>query len=105
MDFKNLDAIRLVIELSTILLFGLIWFGIVTFLRLKKKKCLVYLLFVTIFYIYIYKVLDYTLIQFQFQYLQYFVPGRLILQGYTVGENIDPIPLITLTLDDLKTRL
>ncbi len=37
-------------DLLTILLFGLIWIGTVTFLRLKKKKSLVYLIFFTIFY-------------------------------------------------------
>jgi glycopeptide antibiotics resistance protein len=94
-----------VIDLSTVLLFGLIWFGIVTFLRLKKKKSLVYLIFFTIFYVYLYKVLDYTLFQFQFQFLQYFMPGHLILHGYTVGENMNLIPLITLTPGDLKTSL
>lgn len=101
MDFNQL---KFVIDLATVLLFGLIWFGIVTFLRFKKKS-LVYLVFFTIFYIYLYKVLDYTLFQFQFQILQYFMPGRLILNGYTVGENINLLPLITLTPEDLETSL
>jgi hypothetical protein len=38
-------------DLLTVLLFGLIWISIVTFLRLKKKKSLVYLIFFTIFYV------------------------------------------------------
>ena len=104
-DVNNLNAIRFVIDLSTVLLFGLIWIGIVTLLRFKKKKGLVYLLFFTIFYVYLYKVLDYTLLQFQFQFLQYFMPDRLILNGYTVGGNMNLIPLITLTVKDLKTSL
>jgi glycopeptide antibiotics resistance protein len=33
------------------------------------------------------------------------MPGRLILHGYTVGENMNLIPLITLTPQDLKTSL
>ena len=33
------------------------------------------------------------------------MPGRLILNGYAVGENINLIPLITLTAEDLKTSL
>lgn len=102
MDF---DRLNFIINLSIVLVFSLIWFGIVTFLRLKKRKRLVYLVFFTIFYVYIYKVLDYTLFQFQFQLLEFFMPGRLILQGYTVGENINLVPLITLTPDDLKTSL
>jgi len=52
---------RMYFDLLTVLLFGLIWIGIVTFLRLKKKKSLAHLIFFTIFYAYIVKVLDYTL--------------------------------------------
>jgi glycopeptide antibiotics resistance protein len=104
MDFNNLNAMA-VIDLSAVLLFGLIWFGIVTFLRLKKKKSLVYLIFFTIFYIYIVKALDYTLFQFQsLLLLKHFMPD-LILQGPSAGESMNLIPLITLTLEDLKTSL
>ena len=96
---------QFVIVLSTVILFGLIWFGTLTFLRLKKKKSLVYLIFFTIFYVYIVKVLDYTLFQFQsLLLLKYFMPG-LILNGQTAGENINLIPLVTLTSQDLKTSL
>jgi len=94
-----------IIELSTVLVFGLIWFGIVTFLRLKKKKKFVYLIFFTIFYVYIVKVLDYTLIQFQsLLLLKCFMPN-LILNGQTAEKSINLIPLITLTPQDLKTSL
>ena len=90
-------------DLLTVLLFGLIWIGIVTFLRLKKS--LTYLIFFTIFYVYIIKVLDYTLFQFQsLVLLKYFRPD-LILNGQTVGQDINLIPLITLTPQDLKTSL
>ena len=92
-------------DLLTVLLFGLIGIGIVTFLRLKKKKSLVYLIFFTIFYVYIVKVLDYTLFQFQsLLLLKHFMPD-LILHGQTVGKNMNLIPLITLTPEDLKTSL
>ena len=92
-------------DLLTVLLFGLIWIGIVRFLRLKKKKSLVYLMFFTIFYVYIVKVLDYTLFQFQsLILLKHFMPG-LILNGQTAGEEMNLIPLITLTPQDLKTSL
>src|SRR5438132_1110680 len=91
-----------VINLSTVLLSGLIWLGFVIFLRLKKKSR-VYLIFFTIFYVYIIKVLDYTLFQFQsLLLLKYFMPN-LILNGQT--ENINLIPLIALTSQDLKTSL
>ena len=89
----------------TILLFALIWIGIVTFLRLKKKKSRVYLLFFTLFYIYIVKVLDYTLFQFQsLLILKYFMP-HLILHGVSAGKSMNVFPLITLTPKDLETSL
>jgi glycopeptide antibiotics resistance protein len=84
---------------------ALIWLGIATFLLLKKKKSLVYLLFFTIFYIYLYKVLDYTLLQFQsLLLLQHFVPN-LMLNGFKDGTNVNLIPLATLTLEDVITSL
>jgi glycopeptide antibiotics resistance protein len=81
----------------------LIWIGIITFLRLKKSRA--YLIFFTIFYAYIVKVLDYTLFQFQsLVLLKHFMPD-LILNGQPVGKEMNLIPLITLTPQDLKTSL
>src|SRR5918912_1571287 len=92
-------------NLLTVLLFGLIWIGIVTFLRLKKKKSLIYLIFFTIFYAYLFKVLDYTLFQFQsLLLLKYFAP-HLILRGQAAGREMNPISLLTLTPEDLKISL
>ena len=91
------------LNLLIVLLFGLIWIGIVTFLRLKKS--LAYLIFFTIFYVYIVKVLDYTLFQFQSLLLLKYLMPSLILRGETVETNINFIPLITLTHQDLKTSL
>jgi glycopeptide antibiotics resistance protein len=94
---------RMYFDLLTVLLFGLIWIGIVTVLR--SKKSLAYLIFFTIFYIYIVTVLDYTLFQFQsLVLLKYFMPD-LILNGQTAGKDLNLIPLITLTPQDLKTSL
>lgn len=93
------------LDLLTVLLSGLIWIGIVTFLRLKKKEELVYLIFFTIFYVYLFKVLDYTLFQFQsLLLLKHFMPD-LILQGQTAEKSMNLIPLITLTPEDLNTSL
>ncbi len=92
-------------DLLTVFLFALIWICIVIFLWLKNKKSLVYLIFFTIFYVYIVKVLDYTLFQFQsLILLKYFMPN-LILNGQTFGKDINLIPLITLTPQDLETSL
>jgi glycopeptide antibiotics resistance protein len=92
-------------DLVIALLFGMIWIGIVTFLKVKKKESFTYLIFFTIFYVYIVKVLDYTLFQFQsLILLKYFMPG-LILNGQTAGKSLNLIPLITLTPQDLDTSL
>lgn len=92
-------------NLLTVLFFALIWMGIVTFLLLKKKKSLVHLLFFTIFYIYLVNVLDYTLLQFQsLIVLKHFSPN-LMLRGQEAGKSLNLIPLITLTLEDVKTSL
>jgi glycopeptide antibiotics resistance protein len=101
MDFNN--HLNFVIDLSTMLLVALVWCGTLTFLRLKKKKSFVYLLFFTIFYIYIVTVLYYT--EFQYQYLlllKQFTPD-LMLHGIAAGKSLNLIPLITLTLKDLRT--
>lgn len=87
------------------LLFSLIWVGITAYLRLKKKKSYVYLLFFTLFYVYLFKVLDYTLFQYQsLLFLKHFMPN-LILRGQEAGKALNLIPLATLTLADLKTSL
>lgn len=101
----NYEKVNGAINAGTYLLVGLIWLGISLFLKFKKRKSLVYLLFFTIFYIYLYKVLDYTLLQFQsLLLLQHFLPG-LLLNGVEAGRNVNLIPLVTLTLEDLKTSL
>jgi len=90
-------------NLLTILLFTLIWMGIAMFFRIKKKKSFVYLLFFSIFYVYLFKVLDYTLFQYQsLLLLKYFKPD-LMLNGVTAGESLNLLPLITLTQGDIKT--
>jgi glycopeptide antibiotics resistance protein len=93
------------LNILIVLLLGLIWIAIVTFLRLRRKKSFVYLIFFTIFYIYMVKVLDYTLFQFQsLLLLKYLQPG-LILRGQAEGKSVNLIPLITLTPEDIKTSL
>ena len=88
-----------------IVLFGLIWIGAVLYLGVKKKKSAQYLLLFTIFYVYFYKVLDYTLFEFQsLLLLKYFMPN-LMLRGQEAGKAWNLIPLLTLTSKDLKTSL
>lgn len=92
-------------DLLTILFFTLIWISIVMFLYFKKKKNLVYLICFTLFYMYLFKVLDYTLFQFQSLLLLKFFLPNLILNGQTAEKSMNFIPLITLTPKDLETSL
>jgi glycopeptide antibiotics resistance protein len=92
-------------HLLVVLLFGLIWIGIVTFLLLKKKESLIYVIFFTVFYFYLFKVLDYTLFQFQsLLLLKHFMP-ELILNGQAAGKRMNFTPLVALTPQDIKTSL
>ncbi len=92
-------------KLLTIAFVGLVWICVVAFLRLRKKKDLVYLFFFTIFFVYAAEVLDYTLFQFQsLLLLKHFMPG-LMLRGETAAESVNLIPLVTLTRGDLRTSL
>ena len=85
--------------------FALIWIGIVSFLRLKKGKSFTYLLLFTIFYVYLFKVLDYTIFQFQsLLVIKHFIPN-LMLRGADPGKSLNLIPLATLTAADVKTSL
>ena len=104
-DTSDYEHVNGIINAVTLLLVGLLWLGIAAYLLLKKRKGFVYLLFFTVFYIYLYKVLDYTLIQFQsLLLLQYFLPN-LMLRGVDAGRTLNLIPLVTLRLVDVKTSL
>ncbi|GEM_PF-1245015 len=103
MDIRTL--IR-VLNASTILLSGLIWLGAAVFLRVKKYKSFVYLLFFTIFYFYIVAVLYYTIFKFQSLFLlNWLSPNQLMLKGHTVVQGINLVPLVALRLADVKTSL
>jgi len=102
---EKYDKVNGTINTVTLLFVGLVWLGMCVFLLLKKRKSFVYLLFFTIFYIYLYKMLDYTLLQFQsLLLLQHFVPN-LMLRGVEAGKSVNLIPLATLTLEDVKTSM
>ena len=101
----NYEKVNGAINLATVVIVGFIWIGTSLFLKLKKRKGFVYLLFFTVFYIYLYKVLDYTLLQFQsLLLLQHFLPN-LMLNGVEAGRAVNLLPLITLTSEDIKTSL
>jgi glycopeptide antibiotics resistance protein len=92
------------IRIATMLIVGAVWLGLVIFL-FSRKKNFVYVLLFTIFYFYLYKVIDYTLLQYQsLLVLKHFVPN-LMLNGIQGGRSINLIPLVTLTAGDAKTSL
>jgi len=95
---------ELYFDVGTKLLFGAVLIGCVIHLRRRKRKSALYLALFTLFYIYIFKVLDYTLFQFQsLILLKHFIP-TLMVKGQAAGTH-NAIPLITLTPHDLKTSL
>jgi glycopeptide antibiotics resistance protein len=101
MDFNN--HLNFIINLSAVLLVALVWCVVVILLRLKKKKSFVYLLFFTIFYIYIVTVLYYTEFKFQSLLLLKMFTPDLMLNGIASGKSLNLTPLIALTLHDLRT--
>lgn len=102
----NVNTLIRDLDISTILLCGLIWLGAVVFLRLKKHKSSTYLLFLSIFYCYIIAVLYYTIFAFQSLFLlNWLSPNHLILKGHTAAQGINLIPLVALRLVDVKTSL
>jgi glycopeptide antibiotics resistance protein len=92
-------------DLLIALLFGLIWIGVVVFLRSKRRANLVYLGFLTVFSIYLFKVMDYTVFQFQSLLLLKHLMPNLILKGLPAGDSINMIPLLTLARQDVSTSL
>lgn len=102
----NMHGVIMALAASTVLACGLIWLVAATILRLRRRQSFVYLLFFTIFYVYIVAVLDYTIFQFQsLLLLNYLSPKHLMLKGRTVEEGVNLVPLVTLRLADLKTSL
>jgi glycopeptide antibiotics resistance protein len=93
------------INMLAVALIGLVLVVIIAWFRFKRKASIVFLLFLTVFYVYLVKVLDYTLFQFQsLIVLKHFVP-ELIVRGQEVGQICNLVPLFTLTVGDLKTSL
>ncbi len=94
-----------IVDGTTVGLACLTWCGAVLFLRKRKKVGAVPVLFLAVFSVYIYKVLDYTLLQFQsLLLLRHLVPG-LQLHGLPAGTSVNLVPLISLGRQDVTTSL
>jgi glycopeptide antibiotics resistance protein len=93
---------RFIVSAAPILLAGLIWLGIVVALW---KKGFAFLTFFTVFYIYLFKVLDYALFQYQsLLILRQWMPN-LRLNGLAATDVMNLAPLVTLTPADVTTSL
>jgi len=93
-----------IIRIATLFALGGVWLSVVMFLRSRKKN-FVYVVLVSVFYVYLYKVIDYTLLQYQsLLVLKHFVPD-LMLNGIQHGNSINLVPLISLTAGDIQTSL
>lgn len=90
-------------DVIIVLFFGLIWSGIMT--ALWRKKSHVYLVFFTVFYIYLAMVLYFTLLQYQSLIVMKLFNPRLMLNGFAAGKELNLIPLAALTPGDLQTSL
>ena len=93
------------INRAALLLVGLTWIGTLAMLRVRKGQGLVYMLFFTIFFVYVVVVLDRTLFQFQsLIVLKQFAP-HLMLNGQGDGNTLNLVPLVKLTHQDVETSL
>lgn len=95
-----------ILDVASIGLAVLMWCGVVLLLRRKRQQVgAIRVLFLAVFSVYVYKVVDVTLLQFQsLLLLQHLVPG-LRLNGLPAGTSVNVLPLVTLTRRDVTTSL
>lgn len=83
---------------------GVVWLALAWHLHRRGRNA-VYVAFFTVFFVYGFKVLDYTLFQFQsLLLLQHFDPN-LILNGVPNDERLNLVPLVALESADVRTSL
>ncbi|HEV7694149.1 MAG TPA: VanZ family protein [Hyphomonadaceae bacterium] len=93
---------QFIVSMATVLVAGLLWLAVVMALR---KKGFAFLAFFTVFYVYLFKVLDYTLFQYQsLLVLKQWMPN-LRLNGLAASDSLNLIPLFELTPADATTSL
>lgn len=105
MNVNQVNTWSSLLDGATLLVVGLIWLGVSAFFYLKQKKSYIYLLFFSIFYVYLVKVLDYTSYQYQSLILLNHFTSGLMLNGQTAEKSLNLVPLITLGREDVTTSL
>lgn len=93
------------IALAPKLIFGAVWLGLMAFFKVRKRWSVPRLALLALFGVYLYAVLDLTILQYQsLLVLKLFNPD-LILRGFEGEAALNLIPLATLSGDDLRTSL
>jgi glycopeptide antibiotics resistance protein len=93
------------VGLAPPLVFAIIWLSLAAYLRLRRNSSWVHLLLVAIFGVYLYAVLDTTILQFQSLLLLKLFEPNLIIRGLDAVQSMNLLPLVTLTAADVKTSL
>jgi len=100
----NVGQIAAVVTASTVTVAGVVWLALAWHLHRRGRNAL-YVAFFTVFFVYGFAVLDYTLFQFQsLLLLQHFDPN-LILNGVPDNERLNLLPVVTLGSADIRTSL
>jgi glycopeptide antibiotics resistance protein len=93
------------IGLVPLLLFAVLWVALLVTLRVRRGAGWVHLLLVAIFGVYLYAVLDVTLLQYQSLLLLKLFQPDLILRGIEAAQSLNLVPLVGLGIGDLPTSL
>lgn len=100
----NAGQLAAAVTASTVAVAGVVWLALAWHLH-RRGRNLVYLALFTMFFVYGFKVLDYTLFQFQsLLLLQHFDPN-LILNGVPNDERLNLVPVVGLGSADIRTSL
>jgi len=100
----NAGQLAAAVTASTVAVAGVAWLALAWHLH-RRGRNMVYLALFTVFFVYGFKVLDYTLFQFQsLLLLQHFDPN-LILNGVPDDERLNLVPVVTLRSADIRTSL
>lgn len=100
----NAGQLAAAVTASTVAVAAVAWFALAWHLH-RRGRNVAYLALFTVFFVYGFKVLDYTLFQFQsLLLLQHFDPN-LMLNGVPDDERLNLVPLLTLASADFRTSL
>jgi len=100
----NAGQLAATVTAFTVAVAGVAWLALTWHLH-RRGRNVVYVALFTVFFVYGFKVLDYTLFQFQtLLLLQHFDPN-LILNGVPDDEHLNLVPVVTLESADVRTSL